>query len=44
MIYIIRNGEKIIEVMETNRSIMSKYVTAVDKTQGEINFLKLTEY
>jgi hypothetical protein len=27
-----------------NKSKISKYITAVDKTQGEINFLKLGEY
>ena len=37
-------GDKILELMNFDRSRISKYVTAVDKTQGEINFLKLGQY
>jgi len=37
-------GIKIEELMLTNPSIISKYVSAVDKTVGEINFLKLGNY
>jgi hypothetical protein len=37
-------GDKILEIMKLDRSRISKYVAAVDKTQSEINFLKLGQY
>ena len=37
-------GNKVKQLMQFDRSKVTKYVTAVDKTQGEINFLKLGQY
>src|SRR6218665_3798228 len=37
-------GSKIKQLMRLDRSKISKYVSAVDKMQGEINFLKLGQY
>ena len=37
-------GFKIEELMLTNPTSISKYVAAVDKTTGKINFLKLENY
>ena len=37
-------GNKIEELMLDDHSKISKYISAVDKTQGEINFLKLGNY
>ena len=37
-------GDKIQELLLTDPSKIQKYLSAVDKTQGEINFLKLGNY
>ncbi|MDO4764398.1 MAG: hypothetical protein Q4A00_08480, partial [Flavobacteriaceae bacterium] len=37
-------GDKLMELLLYNRSKITKYVSAVDKTAGEINFLKLDKY
>ncbi len=37
-------GDKIKQLIQFDKSKITKYVTAVDKTQGEINFLKLDTY
>ena len=35
---------KIAQKILNNKELVTKYVSAVDKTQGEINFLKLGTY
>jgi hypothetical protein len=37
-------GDKILEIMNFDRNRISKYVSAINKTTGEINFLKLGQY
>lgn len=37
-------GDKIKELLDFDRSKIQKYVSSVDKMQGEINFLKLDKY
>lgn len=37
-------GDKVKQLIQFDKSKITKYVTAVDKTQGEINFLKLGTY